>query len=102
MNQVMDELDELKGLLNQLQKSILQLERKAEKDQKEGRAEMKEVLEKVGRQDRQAHPGTHRLTVVRGPLRDPWTTNQGDGGTRNPPTRPYPLRTATAGSSRVR
>jgi len=48
LNLVMDELDELKGLLNQMQKSILQLERKQEKDQKEGRAELKEVLEKVG------------------------------------------------------
>jgi hypothetical protein len=45
---VMDELDELKGLMNQLQKSVLQLERKTEKDQKEARAEIKEVLEKVG------------------------------------------------------
>lgn len=48
LNLVMDELDELKGMLNQLQKSILQLERKAEKDQKDSRTEMKEVLEKVG------------------------------------------------------
>lgn len=47
LNLVMDELDELKGLLNQIQKSILQLERKAEKDQKEAKSEMKEVLEKV-------------------------------------------------------
>jgi len=48
LNLVMDELDELKGLLNQIQKSILQLERKAEKDQKDTKAELKEVLEKVG------------------------------------------------------
>lgn len=47
LNLVMDELDELKGLLNQIQKSILQLERKSEKDQKDTKAEMKEVLEKV-------------------------------------------------------
>jgi cell division protein ZapA (FtsZ GTPase activity inhibitor) len=47
LNLVMDELDELKGLLNQIQKSILQLERKAEKDQKDAKAELKEVLEKV-------------------------------------------------------
>jgi uncharacterized protein YlxW (UPF0749 family) len=46
LNLVMDELDELKGLLNQIQKSILQLERKAEKDQKDAKAELKEVLEK--------------------------------------------------------
>jgi DnaJ-domain-containing protein 1 len=47
LNQVMDELDELKGLLNQMQKSILQLERKTEKEQKDAKVEMKEVLEKV-------------------------------------------------------
>ena len=47
INSVMDELDELKGLMNQLQKSILQLERKTEKEQKDAKAEMKEVLEKV-------------------------------------------------------
>ena len=48
LNMVMDELDELKGLMNQIQKSILQLERKNEKDQKETKAEIKEVLEQVG------------------------------------------------------
>jgi hypothetical protein len=48
LNQVLDELDEVKGLLNQLQKSVLQLERKNEKDQKDTKAEIKEVLEKVG------------------------------------------------------
>ena len=47
LNQVMDDLDEVKNLLNQLQKSVLQLERKAEKDQKETRAEFKDILEKV-------------------------------------------------------
>ena len=47
INQVMDEMEELKGLLNQMQKSILQLERKFDKDQKDGRAELKEVLEKM-------------------------------------------------------
>ena len=47
INQVMDEMEELKGLLNQMQKSILQLERKFDKDAKDGRAEMKDVLEKV-------------------------------------------------------
>jgi hypothetical protein len=48
MNQILDQLDELKGLVNQLQKSVLQLERKTEKDQKESRGEIKEILEKVG------------------------------------------------------
>jgi len=47
INQVMDEVEELKGLLNQMQKSILQLERKFDKDAKDGRQEFKDVLEKV-------------------------------------------------------
>ena len=47
LNLVMDELDELKGLLNQLQKSILQMERKTEKEQKDAKTELREVLEKV-------------------------------------------------------
>ncbi len=48
INQVMDELDELKNLLNQLQKSVLQLERKMEKEQKETRTDYRDILEKVG------------------------------------------------------
>jgi Skp family chaperone for outer membrane proteins len=47
VNQLMDEMEEVKGLLNQMQKSILQLERKFDKDSKDGRTEIKEVLEKV-------------------------------------------------------
>ena len=47
INQVMDEMEELKGLLNQMQKSILQLERKFDKESKDGRQELKDVLEKV-------------------------------------------------------
>jgi hypothetical protein len=47
LNQVMDEMEELKGLLNQLQKSQLQLERKFEKEQKDSRSELKDLLEKV-------------------------------------------------------
>ena len=47
INQVMDELDELKALLNQLQKSVLQLERKIEKEQKGAQTETREILEKV-------------------------------------------------------
>ncbi|HLO68152.1 MAG TPA: hypothetical protein VK188_14100 [Holophaga sp.] len=47
VNQVMDEMEELKGLLNQMQKSILQLERKVDKDAKDGRAELKDVLERM-------------------------------------------------------
>ncbi len=47
LNQVMDDLDEVKSAVNQLQKSVLQLERKMDKDQKDGRAELKELLERV-------------------------------------------------------
>jgi Skp family chaperone for outer membrane proteins len=47
VNQLMDEMEEVKGLLNQMQKSILQLERKFDKESKDGRNEVKEVLEKV-------------------------------------------------------
>ena len=46
VNQVLDELDELKALVNQLQKSVLQIERKMEKDQRDVRSEFKEVLDK--------------------------------------------------------
>ena len=47
MGQVLDDLDELKGLVNQLQKSVLQLERKQDKDQKDGKAELKDLLERM-------------------------------------------------------
>lgn len=47
VNQVLDEIEDLKGLLNQMQKSLLQLERKFDKETKDGRAEMKDALEKV-------------------------------------------------------
>jgi len=47
VNAVLDELDEVKNLVNQLQKSVLQLERKIEKDQKVSMGELREVLEKV-------------------------------------------------------
>jgi len=46
LNQALDELDEVKGLLNQLQKSVIQLERKFDKDQKDLRAELKEAVDK--------------------------------------------------------
>lgn len=45
--QVIDELEEVKGLLNQLQKSVLQAERKADKDNKDLRAELKDLLERM-------------------------------------------------------
>jgi len=44
--QMMEDLDELKSLVNQLQKSVLQMERKMEKDQRDIRTEFKETLEK--------------------------------------------------------
>ncbi len=47
VNQVMDDLDEIKGLVNQLQKSVLQIERKMDKDSKDGKAELKDLLERM-------------------------------------------------------
>lgn len=47
VNQVMDDMDEIKGLVNQLQKSVLQIERKMDKDSKDGRAELKDLLERM-------------------------------------------------------
>lgn len=47
LNQVLDDMDEIKGLVNQLQKSILQLERKLDKDQKDARNEIKDLLDKT-------------------------------------------------------
>ncbi len=47
VNQVMDDLDEIKGLVNQLQKSVLQIERKMDKDTKDSRAELKDLLERM-------------------------------------------------------
>lgn len=47
LNQVMDDLDEVKAAVNQLQKSVLQIERRMDKDQKDGRAELKDLLERV-------------------------------------------------------
>jgi hypothetical protein len=47
VNQVMDDMDEIKGLVNQLQKSVLQIERKLDKDGKDGRAELKDLLERM-------------------------------------------------------
>ncbi len=47
VNQVMDDMDEIKSLVNQLQKSVLQIERKMDKDSKDGRAELKDLLERM-------------------------------------------------------
>ena len=50
VNQVINEIEEVKGLIAQLQKSFLTLERKQEKDQKDARQELKEVMEKLAQQ----------------------------------------------------
>ena len=47
VNQVMDDMDEIKSLVNQLQKSVLQIERKMDKDTKDGRSELKDLLERM-------------------------------------------------------
>jgi len=47
LGQVMDDLDEVKAAVNQLQKSVLQIERKLDKDQREARAEVKDILDKA-------------------------------------------------------
>jgi len=47
LSQLMDDMDEIKGLVNQLQKSVLQVERKMDKDNKDGRTELKDLLERV-------------------------------------------------------
>lgn len=47
VNQVLNEIEDLKGIMAQLQKSFLTLERKQDKEQKEGRQELKEILEKI-------------------------------------------------------
>jgi hypothetical protein len=47
LGQVLDDLDELKGLVNQLQKSVLQLERKQDKDLKDSKTELKDLLERM-------------------------------------------------------
>jgi len=47
LNQILDDLDEMKGVMNALQKSVMQIERKSEKDQRDTRAEIKEMVDKV-------------------------------------------------------
>lgn len=47
VGQVIDDMDELKGVVNQLQKSLMQIERKIEKDGKDTRSELKDLLEKM-------------------------------------------------------
>lgn len=47
VNQLMDDMDEIKGIINQLQKSVIQIERKVEKDGKDTRSELKDLLERM-------------------------------------------------------
>ena len=47
INQMMGEMDEMKSMILQMQKSVLQLERRGEKDSKDLKAELKEVLERM-------------------------------------------------------
>jgi len=47
VNQLMDDMDEIKGIINQLQKSVIQIERKVEKEGKDNRSEMKDLLERM-------------------------------------------------------
>ncbi len=47
VNQVITEIEDLKGLLAQVQKALIQLERKQEKDQRDSRQEMKELLDRI-------------------------------------------------------
>lgn len=47
LGQILDDLDELKGVLNTLQKSVMQIERKSEKDHRDTRAEVKEMIDKA-------------------------------------------------------
>lgn len=47
LGQVLDELDELKGVVNGLQKQLLTLERKIDKDSKDAKNESKENLDRL-------------------------------------------------------
>lgn len=47
LGQVLDDLDEIKGLINGLQKQMLQIERKTDKDAKELKNESKENLDRL-------------------------------------------------------
>jgi hypothetical protein len=47
INQVMDEMEEIKSLIMQMQKSVIQMERKNDKDAKDFRNELKELLERM-------------------------------------------------------
>jgi uncharacterized membrane protein (DUF106 family) len=48
MNLVINEMEELKGLVSQLQKSVMAMEKKMEKESRDARTEQREVMEKMG------------------------------------------------------
>ncbi|HJV91155.1 MAG TPA: hypothetical protein VJ623_12680 [Holophagaceae bacterium] len=48
MNLVINEMEELKGLVSQLQKSVMAMEKKMEKETRDARTEQREVMEKMG------------------------------------------------------
>ncbi len=50
LNQLVGDLDDIKNLLGQLQKAVLQTERKLEKEILTSRTETREVLERVAEQ----------------------------------------------------
>jgi hypothetical protein len=47
LNSLLNDLDDMKGMLSQLQKSVLQTERKLEKEIQASRTETREVVEKL-------------------------------------------------------
>ncbi|MDR3685237.1 MAG: hypothetical protein P4L11_16020 [Geothrix sp.] len=47
LNSLLNDLDDMKGVLSQLQKSVLQTERKLEKEIQISRTESREVVEKL-------------------------------------------------------
>ena len=47
LNSLLNDLDDIKGMLSQIQKSVLQTERKLEKEVQNSRAENREVVEKL-------------------------------------------------------
>jgi hypothetical protein len=47
LNSLLNDLDDMKGILSQLQKSVLQTERKLEKEIQTSRTESREVVEKL-------------------------------------------------------
>jgi hypothetical protein len=47
LNSLLNDIDDMKGMLSQLQKSVLQTERKLEKEIQASRTESREVVEKL-------------------------------------------------------